>query len=159
MKTTGCELQDRIVAALSSAGISDNVRQHLTQCESCRDAVTADQFMKALAAEKIAEPVLPDPALIWLTTQLFQQSRTLYGIAQSTTLWHTAGFGVVALAWTLALTWKWEALEAIFSKGQPGSILLSLMNSSALSMPFVLTLVVLTCATIALAFHSVAFEE
>jgi hypothetical protein len=158
MKRNRCELEDEILRALNSAGISESVRQHLVECELCRHTVAADVWMKEMARQKLEEAPLPDPTLIWLKSQLLQNEGTLFHLGQSTSFLHTVGFGLVAFAWAILLSWKWTAIDSFVRHFDSAGTLLAAMNAQLFSLPFVFTLVVLSCATVGLAFHSAMAE-
>jgi hypothetical protein len=159
MNVNRCELEEKIVAALASAGISDSVRQHIAECETCREVVSVDAFMKEFARTPIEEPALPDGSVIWLKAQLMQQDRTLVSIVQSSSLWQTVGFIVVALAWAITITWKWSAVELLFKTFEGSVSFASVANSPLLSLPFITTIAVLACATVGMAVQSVLMED
>lgn len=159
MTRNECGLESAIVGAVASEGISENARQHLIGCETCRDAVAADAWMKEFASLPQPEPALPDPALIWLKAEFMRERVTLSQLTQSISWWQTFGFAAIASGWALLLTWKWSTIESIVAAIDSGVMLWSLLNDSIVSTPFLLTLVMLTCATIAMAFQSVLIEE
>lgn len=158
MKPVRCELESQIVAAIHVEGISDSARQHLVDCEICRDAVAADAWLKSYAARPVDTRALPDSSMIWLKSQLMSQGRDLEKMAGSMGVLHSIGFGVLALAWSLVLTWKWSALQALMASLRPGEMMLSVF-SSQFSISFITVFVVLLCATLGLAAHSVLIEE
>jgi hypothetical protein len=154
----GCDLEPRIILALETNGISDNVRQHISDCETCRDTVIAGDWMKKFAATPLEEGVLPKPAIIWLQSQLMQQRSALGTLAQAMSWGQTIAFGALAFAWAVLLSWKWSALETLAGAVRSGEVVWSVLQG-AVHTPVVLTVVMLTCATIALAFQSVLLEE
>lgn len=158
MKPVRCELESQIIAAIHVEGISESARQHLVDCEICRDAVAVDAWLKSYAAHPVETRALPDPSMIWLKSQLMSQGRELEKMAGSVGTLHSIGFGILALAWSLILTWKWSALQALMESLRPGEMMLSVF-SSHFSVSFLTVLVVLICATLGLAAHSVLIEE
>lgn len=159
MKRKDCELEPRILAALEASGISDNVRQHVTECEVCRDAVVVNDWMARLASFPVEEAALPNPTVILLKAQLLQQSSTLGALAQAMSWGQAIAFGVLAACWGVLLTWKWSAIEAFANAVQTSGMLLTALSGAASQMPLLLTIVVLSCATVAMAFQSVLFED
>lgn len=145
--------------ALASDGVSASARQHLLECEVCRDAVLVDEWMTALASAPLEERVLPDPTIIILKAQLMQQKSAFVSLAAAMSWGQTIGFGVLALCWALLLSWKWAAVEALVAAFGSRGMAWSAATAFAAQMPFVLTVVLLACATVAMAFQSVLLEE
>lgn len=158
MKRNHCELEDEILRLTQAAGISDAARRHLMECEVCRNTVAADAFVREFAAQPIEERRLPDATLIWLKAQLLQSDGAIFQLRQSLSIVHTIAFGLVALAWALLLSWKWTALSAFFTHAADMGAIVSALHAQLFSIPFVLTIIVLSCATVGLAFHSAMAE-
>lgn len=158
MSSPGCDLSSQIVKALQSDGIGESARQHLADCETCRNAVAADAFMKSVAAEPVEMRKLPDASLVWLKSQLLEQGRDIERMATSATLTQTGGFAVLAIAWAAVLTWNWDSLQALMRNAGGGN-LVGLLSASHSFVPLLTTLVLLATATLALAAHSVLLEE
>jgi hypothetical protein len=159
MKTTGCELESQIVQALATNGISDSARQHLLGCEGCRNAVAADAWMKEYARQPVEMLRLPDPSLIWLKAQLMSQGKELERATSSFSVVQSLGFAVLAIAWAVLLSWKWKDLSSLLDSLQPGEFIFAIYHSPVLTLPFLTTAVLLLCATVAFAAHSVLAEE
>jgi hypothetical protein len=158
MKQTRCELEPEILRATNAAGISDTVRQHLAECELCRHTVAADVWMKEMAAQPVTEKPLPDPTLIWLKSQLLQSEGALFHLGQSTSFLHSVGFGLIAFAWAILLSWKWAAIDTFLRNFDAPGAVMSMMNAQLFPVPLVFTIVILSCATVGLAFHSAMAE-
>lgn len=158
MTNRDCDLEPRIILALETSGISDTVKQHIAECERCRDTVIAGGWMRQFAATPLEQGVLPNPAIIWLKSQLLQQQSALGVMAQAMSWGQTIAFGALAFAWAVLLSWKWSALETLAGAMRSGEVVWSVLQG-AVQTPLVLTVVMLTCATLALAFQSVLLEE
>ena len=158
MKTLRCELEGEILHALSTSGISDVVRGHLSTCELCRNTVEVDGWMKAFAAERIDQAPLPDSSMIWLKAQLMQQDGAFAQLRKSMQTLHTIAFAVVALAWAVVLSWKWTAVRGVMAQLHGGGSVLALLQPQVVSTQLLLMICTLMCATVAVAFHSAMAE-
>lgn len=158
IRSNSCELEAQILALLAGAGLSDVARQHLASCETCTSLVLSDEYMKTLSAQPLEQTSLPDASMLWLKSQLLAQDGGLAQLAGSAAALHSIGFALVAMAWAALLSWKWEALGA-FLATMRGSGALQAAMGAQLSIPLIMTLVLLGCATVAIAFHSAFAEE
>lgn len=158
MKSNRCALEDEILRAVASSGISETARQHMEECELCRYTVQAESWMHALSDSELLPTSLPDPTMIWLRSQLVEQDGALFHLRQSLTLLHTAGFGLVALAWTMLISWKWEALRLFINELHTAGAVVAALNAQLLSLPLIVTLTLLTCATVAVTLHPALAE-
>lgn len=121
----------------------------------------AAEWMERFAAIDDREHVLPDPAVIWLKARVLQSAKAVERASRPITFAQIASYVVIAACWTVLLMWKWSALRAWTTTFQPRNILLgaAAANQPLLSLPFLVTFLVLAGVTLMLAMHAVLAEE
>ncbi len=68
MKTTVCEHEPAVLAALDDGNWAPGLREHVTTCATCSDTVLVAGFLRQQAEQTAASP-LPDPDYIWWRAQ------------------------------------------------------------------------------------------
>ena len=87
-----CPLELEVLATIGST-MSEDLSNHLKNCESCREAKTLAESLRRFAARAIPAPP-PDPDIIWIMARLSKPparwtSETVTGIAAlvATAIW------------------------------------------------------------------------
>jgi hypothetical protein len=70
MTGAACDRESAVLRALHGALWTDELRDHVAECESCSDLVAVTGFLRDTAAAVDDDPVLPDPGYIWWRAQL-----------------------------------------------------------------------------------------
>lgn len=158
MKRTGCELEESVLTALASDGISGRVREHLRECTSCRDVVVADGWMKSYAARDIDQAALPDPALIWVTHDVMRTTSRFSAFTRTAGRFESLGVSMLALGWALLFAWKWDAFAMLLQVQPASEMLFSILNAQLLTLPFIATLTALVCGSLVMSFRGVLID-
>jgi hypothetical protein len=123
-----------------------------------RDAleIEVDTWMRQFAAIDDREHVLPDPSIIWLKAKVLQSAKEVARASRPITAVEVISQAVVAACWAALLTWKWDAISSWFVSFSPSDVLFA---APSVSVPFLVTLAVLTGTTVMVAMHSILAEE
>jgi len=74
MNDAQCSRESGVRRAIAGEGLTEELRQHVSQCTSCREVVEVTQFMKG-AARVMEREVLPDAGAMWSRIQLAESRR------------------------------------------------------------------------------------
>ena len=121
----------------------------------------AASWMQQFAAIDDRDHVLPDPAVIWLKARVLQTAKEVERASRPITVAQIGAYAFLAACWTILLTWKWTALQAWMTTFEPRQILLggAVTQQASLSLPFLLTFLILLGVTIMLGMHTILAEE
>jgi len=154
-----CRHEPHILRAVVEDRWTDALREHVSRCADCAAAAAAAPFMKQLARVDERQQKLPDPAVVWLKAQLLRGGALAERAARPLTIVQITAYIVVAAGWAAVLTWKWADLQRIILSFTPTSIVQGIAHSSALSVTFLLMVVVLASMTVMLALHTILAED
>jgi predicted anti-sigma-YlaC factor YlaD len=105
-----CKRTDEIVTSMR-IGITPDADSHLAECEECRAAVSAGDWMRQfsnLGREEV--PVLPDPRRIWLMAEWQRRQRSSPGRMRLIDCLQWAAYGIAAVAPAIWFTFRWPQL-------------------------------------------------
>ena len=121
----------------------------------------AAEWMERFAAIDDREHVLPDPSVIWLKARVLQTAKDVQRASRPITVAQISAYAFIAACWTILLTWKWAALQAWMTTFEPRHILIggAATQQAPLSIPFLMTFLVLAGVTVALGMHTILVEE
>lgn len=69
MSACSCPRESEVLAALQSGSFSAPLRVHVAQCPTCAEVAFVAAALRDEAEVAEAEPLLPDPGLIWLAAR------------------------------------------------------------------------------------------
>ena len=120
-----------------------------------------DAWMRQFASIDDREHVLPDPSVIWLKARVMQSVKDEQRASRPMTIAQITSYTVVAACWAIVLTWKWAAIQAWLDAFRPSHVILGAgaQQAASVSMPFLLTLIILGSATVIVAMQSIFAEE
>ena len=107
MRDRQCTLEDRVLEATRTDGLTRELRRHLATCRSCSQAVAFEALFQAESASLPTLDKLPDPGRIWLHAR---QQRLLRAAERVTLPIRAAekialAAGAVGLAVGTAMSW------------------------------------------------------
>jgi hypothetical protein len=155
----GCEHEKDVLRAMRDDDWNDALRAHVATCDECSAAVDAAAWMNRFAALDDREHVLPNPTIVWLKSQILQQSRTVDRATRPMNAVQLAAYVLVAGGWAAMMMTKWQAIQAWISSVSPSHVLLGASDSGSLSITFFAVVLILTSATVMLALHTILAEE
>ena len=158
MRHPECEVESSILEALNSEGIKEPAREHLRDCASCRDMVQSHEWMHAYARVPVAQTPLPDPGLIWITHEMMRTTQRLTGFSLNVGRLETFGISLLAAAWALLFAWKWDAVSALLQSQAASDAMMTLVNAQVLSLPFILAVLTLVCASVLMSVRGVLID-
>ena len=133
---------------------------HLSDCETCRDAVAADTFMQALDKSPLVTHSLPAPSILWIKAQLLQQQETGARLTQRMQLLQALPLGLIAVLWAIVLSWKWTSVYPALQHFSLKHVLSSsALGANPLPMSVVMLFAVMIGLTVVVSLHGVFAEE
>lgn len=107
MRDRPCVLEDQILEATRSDGLTAELSRHLATCRSCSEAVSIDNLLQSEARRAPEPSRLPDPGRIWIQAR---QQRLLQAADRATRPIRAAekialATGAVGLAIGTAMSW------------------------------------------------------
>ncbi|HVT03161.1 MAG TPA: hypothetical protein VHL58_07250 [Thermoanaerobaculia bacterium] len=155
-----CSRQTEIVKALRSASPETSELDHLSDCEGCRDAVAADDFMRQLDVEPLVTHRLPDASLLWLKAQLLQNQESGARLTRRLLVVQYLPLGIVAVLWSVLLSWKWKTVyEGLQHFSFERFVSSSALGSNPLPMSVLLMFAVMLGLTVIVTLQGVFAEE
>jgi hypothetical protein len=73
MKEITCAFENQVGRSVTSGNWDERIRSHVASCSICRESVTVQECVQALARESAILPVLPDAAYILWKAGLLQK--------------------------------------------------------------------------------------
>jgi hypothetical protein len=86
MTGAACDRESAVLAALQGAPWTDELRDHVAECESCSDLVAVTGFLRETAAAA-GDGELPDPDYIWWRAQLAARAANAERATRSIIIW------------------------------------------------------------------------
>jgi hypothetical protein len=125
MKNRPCTLEDRVLEATRSEGLTEELNRHLSTCRSCSDAVAIDNLLQIEARAVPSLPRLPDPGRIWLRARqqrLLQTAERVTGpiraVERIALVAGSVGLAVgTALAWPMVRSWVGRTISILGDVG------------------------------------------
>lgn len=133
---------------------------HLRECAVCGDAAKIAIAMREVVAAPIVERKLPDPALIWLKSQILERRIARERVERPANVANIIAYGVLAVCWAALFSWKWPQISIWLTDFDAGRLIaLALTSTEGISIPTVTAVVVLVALTGGLAARTVLAEE
>jgi hypothetical protein len=155
-----CRLEADVVRAAEEGAWTDALRRHAAECADCEAAAAVARWMRDFSRVDEREHILPDPAVLWLKSQILRGTAGMERAAKPMTMVQIAAYLLVAGGWTALLTWRWDALNRWFENLNPAEALTnSAAGAASLSATFFLCVLVLSSITIVVAMHTILAEE
>ena len=103
MKTTFCDQERTVVAALLTGTLPDDLRAHINVCETCTEVVLVTQSLWHEVAPALGELRVPDADRVWRQAQASARQRAIAKATQPIRIARMAAYvtGIAALAWTI----------------------------------------------------------
>jgi len=158
----GCRLEPDVLRAAEENRWTDALRRHTAECEECAAAAAVAGWMSEFARVDDRDHVLPDPSVLWLKAQILRGSAAIERASRPMTFVQMAAYLAVAAGWSTLLRWNWPALVAWFEALRPSHALLTeaqTADAAALSVTFLVGVLILSSMTIGLALHTIVAEE
>ena len=149
-----CPHEAHVVYAATTDSWTSSVREHVASCPACAAAASVAPFMQRLADSDLPPPALPDPALLWLRSQLPPPSVALR-VGRPVHVVQVVCYLLVTAASMGVLALKWSALQAWVSSFAPVSGSGTLVPAMVLSFMVLL----LSSLVVTLALHTVLADE
>jgi hypothetical protein len=156
--TVHCRLERDTLAAAKSGQSSDFLREHLHSCADCTAAAAVAGFMDRLGRTDERAHKLPDPAVVWMKSQILRGTMAADRISRPITIAQTVSYLVVAAGWAGFLSWKWPSITGWMTSFSPEGIA-SHATSAPMSMSVLATLFILSSITVLVALHTILAEE
>ncbi len=156
---TACAHEAGILRAASEDRWTDELREHLLECDDCVAAMSVAPWMTRFSRMSDRDHILPDPAVVWLKAKLLQGSADAARASRPLDFAQFAAYGVVAAGWAALLTWKWDAVRAWMGGFTPATIVTHAARAGTLSMSFFALVFVLASFTVMLGLHTILAEE
>lgn len=155
-----CEQETHVARAAAGGTLSESLRAHVAGCRDCAAAAAIAPFMTRFSRTNERQRRLPDASVIWLKAQLLRGSVMAERVSRPLNVLQIASYVLVAGGWAAVLTWKWSNLQQWLLSVTPESLVGGLVGTgSALSIPFLLTVVGLASLTVMVALHTILAEE
>lgn len=145
-----CPHEAHVVYAATANAWTSSTREHVASCQACAAAAAVAPFMDRLAGSDLPQPVLPDPALLWLRSQL-PAPAVAARVGRPVQVVQIICYLVVTAGWLGLLASKWSALEAWISSFAPVTGTSTLFPSIAV--------LLLSSLAVTLALHAVLADE
>ena len=111
MKSTQCEREPAVLAALATGSWPDELRNHLSGCLSCADAVLVVNVLRAAADAPALDP-LPDPATIWRAARRNERLVIAERATRPIRVMTRLGFAAFAATAVSGLIWFWPTIAS-----------------------------------------------
>ncbi|MBK5260577.1 MAG: hypothetical protein JJE51_13380 [Thermoanaerobaculia bacterium] len=155
-----CQQETHVARAAVGGTLSESLRAHVAGCSDCAAAAAIAPFMTRFARTNERQRRLPDASVIWLKAQLLRGSVMAERVSRPLNVLQIASYVLVAGGWAAVVTWKWSNLQQWLLSVTPERLVGGLVGTeSALSIPFLLTVVGLASLTVMVALHTILAEE
>ncbi|MGZ8853531.1 MAG: hypothetical protein ACXW2X_09045 [Thermoanaerobaculia bacterium] len=153
-----CRLERDTIAAAKSGQWSDSLREHVRSCADCTAAAAVAGFMERLGRTDERQHKLPDPAVVWLKSQILRGSIGVERVSRPVTIAQMFSYLVVAAGWAGFLSWKWPSIAGWMS-GWSAEGIATHAASGSFSISVLATFFILSSITVLLALHTILAEE
>jgi len=153
-----CNHEKELRIALREGRFDAALEQHVRSCEECRSFASMQRAMTLVAEAPMELKALPDPALIWLKSQILRHQRMEARVVRPMKIVQFAAQIAVALGWAALFTWKWPQILSITTDFSISNLIGTSIptNFSTSTISVMLTLILITAATM---FQAVFAEE
>jgi hypothetical protein len=109
MSGSTCEREQELLAAVASAEVPDELRQHAAGCAECSEVLLVATFLRREAAAT-AQAALPDPAYLWWRALRDRRSAAAERATRLITIVQRAALLCAALLVVPLVRWGWPHL-------------------------------------------------
>jgi len=109
MSGSTCEREQELLAAVASAEVPDELRQHAAACAECSEVLLVATFLRREAAAT-AQAALPDPAYLWWRALRDRRSAAAERATRLITIVQHAAILSAALLLVPLVRWSWPHL-------------------------------------------------
>ena len=109
MSGSTCEREQELLAAVASAEVPDELRQHAAGCAECSEVLLVATFLRREAAAT-AQAALPDPAYLWWRALRDRRSAAAERATRLITIVQQAAILSAALLLVPLVRWGWPHL-------------------------------------------------
>lgn len=154
MRKHGCDREMELISALRRGELSADLRDHARGCGACSEAANVSVWMNSLRSTTELSIPAADPMVIYLKAQLLASRPRDQRELQPLHLLQHAAFAVVALAWAVLLTWKWDSIRSF----SVDDALAGAIGGAVLSPSLIALVFALACVTILVSVHTALAE-
>ena len=154
-----CRFERATVEAAKSGQWTDSLREHVETCADCAAAASVAGWMDRLGRTDERQQKLPDPAVVWLKSQILRGSAVAERASRPVTIAQIIAYLAVAAGWAGFLSWKWTFIHGWMRGFSAETIASHATTSSGVSLGVLLTLFVLSSITVVVALHTILAEE
>ena len=154
-----CRFERDTIEAAKSGQWTDALRGHVRTCADCAAAASVAGWMDLLGRTDERQQKLPDPAVVWLKSQILRGSAVAERASRPVTIAQVIAYLLVAAGWAGFLSWKWTFIRDWMTGFSPESIAARAATTSGVSLGVLFTLFVLSSITVVVALHTILAED
>jgi hypothetical protein len=153
-----CRHEQDTIRAAESGQWTDSLRAHMKSCADCASAAAVAGWMDRLGRTDERQHKLPDPAVVWLKSQILRGSMAADRVSRPVTIAQIVAYVSVAALWAGFLSWKWQSIARWMSGWSPQDFA-SHAAAGPVSFGVLAAFFVLSSITGLLALHTIVAED